>query len=253
MPVAQASGYGIVEPGPDLRVLAFVEKPDQPRASRIRPGHAYASMGVYVFGRRFLLDCLEADAKDPSSAHDFGHNIVPRAIREGRVYAHVFRDLSSGAPAYWRDIGTIDSYWAAHMDLLREPAQFELFGSVWPVWTPELCGRPARITHTARIRSSIVSRDCDVAAADVSASVLSAGSSVGAYSRLCETVLLPNVAVGRSCRLERVVVDSGCTIPDHTVISPSDLPARSAFHVSPNGIVLVTANALAKARPTKVA
>lgn len=243
VPREEAHSYGIVELTDDRHVRAFVEKPVDSAPARRRPDRVLASMGIYAFDREFLLRCLAEDAADPRSSHDFGHSVLPRVIHEARVRAHVFRDAVSGAPGYWRDVGTIDGYWSAHMDLLLEPAEFDLFDDSWPIRTHEAPGRPTRLARAARVDTSILGRGCDVAGS-VTCSVLSAGVVVGAQSSIRESVLLPGARIGRSCRLERVIVDSGCVIPDHTVIAASELPFDACFHVSPRGIVLVDAAGL---------
>lgn len=241
VPVEQAGSFGIVGTDRDFRVRSFVEKPEHPPQSRGRQGMTLASMGIYVFNRQTLFEWMERDAADPSSSHDFGYSVLPEAISSARVFAYVFRDREHGGPAYWRDVGTVDSYWSAHMELLEDGPGIALADPSWPVWThTEKCA-PARISSAVRVSASIIGQGSDIAG-DVHRSVVSTNCRVGAHSRLRDCVLLPDVTVGRNCSLERVVVDSRCVIPDNTVIG-SELfedGGPNELYVSPGGVVLVT-------------
>lgn len=237
--------YGIVGMDRDGRVRSFVEKPDRPQPSPGRPDVTLASMGIYVFSREALFEHLDEDAADPDSAHDFGYSLLPKAISSSRVFGYPFRARGGTGPGYWRDVGTVDAYWSAHMDLLRDDGpKVDLFDPAWPIWTHVDRCAPARISHSVRVSASIVGQG-SIIAGDVHHSIVSAGCEIGAHSRIRNSVLLPNVKVGRNCVLDRVVVDSRCTIPDNTVIG-ADLfedSGRCDRYVSPGGIVLVTARA----------
>lgn len=244
VPLAEASAYGIVEQDESRRVLTFLEKPEHPTPIPGKPGLASASMGIYLFNRELLFDCLEKDAANPHSANDFGRSILPRALQEAQVYAHEFRDARTGTPMYWRDVGTIDGYWQAHMDLISDPPAFDLFDEEWPIWTHEPQGYPTRIANAVRVDASVLGRSCHIDG-DISSSVLSANCRVDRGSKIKESVLLPNVRVGRSCWLDRVIVDSNCVIPDNTIITPAELPFECGYHVSRGGVVLLDADTLA--------
>jgi len=240
VPLSEAHSFGIVDVDRNRRVRSFVEKPERPEPS---PGsrEALASMGIYVFDRETLFERLDSDAADPQSTHDFGYSLLPNAIGDGtRVFAYLFRAADGKTPGYWRDVGTIDSYWAAHMDLLRDTGpRLDLLDPSWPIWTHvERCA-PARISRSVCVSASIVGQGATIAG-DVYHSVVSTSCEVGAHSRIKDSVLLPGVKVGRNCLLERVVVDSRCTIPDNTVLGGDLLVDERAHYVSPRGIVLVT-------------
>lgn len=234
--------YGILGMDRDRRVRSFVEKPDRPQPSPGRPDMTLASMGIYVFDREVLFERLDDDAADPDSAHDFGYSLLPKAISAVRVFGYPFRARNGTGPGYWRDVGTVDAYWSAHMDLLREDGpKVDLFDPAWPVWTHTPSCAPARISHSVRVSASIIGQGA-VVAGDVVHSVVSAGCEIGAHSRIRDSVLLPGVRIGRNCSLDRVVVDSRCVIPDNTVLGRDlfDDAADYAHHVSPHDILLVT-------------
>jgi len=237
--------YGIVGMDRDGRVRSFVEKPDRPQPCPGRPDVTLASMGIYVFNRDILLDLLEDDASDPDSAHDFGYSLLPNAISTTRLFAYPFRARNGTDPGYWRDVGTVDAYWSAHMDLVHEDGpRVDLFDPDWPIWTHVRCSAPARISQSVRVSASIIGQG-SIVAGDVIHSVVSSGCEIGAHSRIKDSVLLPDVRIGRNCSLNRVVVDSRCVIPDNTVLGGDvfDDAGFHELHVSPRGIVLVTRRA----------
>lgn len=241
VPLEEAHAFGVVGIDRDCRVRSFVEKPDKPAPSPGRRNATLASMGIYVFSRAALFDRMERDAEDPESLHDFGYSVLPAAISSMRVFAHVFRDERTGRPGYWRDVGTVDSYWKAHMELLDERPAFDLFDPAWPIRTAQPAGPPVRLQQPVRVSASILGHG-SVIGGNIERSVLSANCRIGASSRIRDSVLLPNVRIGSNCSLERVVVDSDCVIPDGTVIG-GDLFEESGpyrHEVSPQGIVLVT-------------
>lgn len=247
-PIADAHNFGIVELGPDERLERFVEKPSGTERVTALRRSVLASMGVYVFKTRFLLDCLEADARDPQSRHDFGHDIFPRIVSRGCAYAHVFDSTATGtrrSESYWRDVGTIDAYWQAHMDLLGPAPLFSINDPGWPLRSHPRMSRPARLGPSGRLKDTVVSGGCQILG-DVEHSVLSTGCRVAAGATVRDSILLPNASVGRDCVLDRVIVDGGCAVPDGTIIARSALD----FHVSPNGVTLVSRGALERAADT---
>ena len=241
VPVHEAQSLGIVGVDRGGRVRSFVEKPERPLPSPGRCNVTLASMGIYVFNRAALFERLERDAADPDSSHDFGYSVLPTAISSARVFAYIFRNRENGGPAYRRDVGTVDSYWSAHMDLLDDPPKIDLLDASWPIWTHNERCAPARISSSVRVSASIIGQGSNVAG-DIYHSVVSTDCHVGAHSRIKDCVLLPNVRIGRNCSLDRVVVDSRCVIPDNTVVGGDLFEECAAYErdVSSRGVVLVT-------------
>lgn len=239
VPLSEAHAFGIVGADGNGRVRSFVEKPEHPEPCR-GDRDALASMGIYVFDRDTLFDRLDRDAADPDSVHDFGYSVLPEAIHDARVHAYLFRAPDGKTPGYWRDVGTVDAYWSAHMDLLAEAGpKLDLFDASWPIFTHVEPCAPARIGPGVRIGASIIGPGATVFG-DVHRSVVSTRCEIGAHSLVKDSVLLPGVKVGRNCRLERVVVDSRCVIPDDTVLGGDLLVDDGVHYVSPRRIVLVT-------------
>src|SRR5690606_27676021 len=189
VPLSEAHSFGIVGVDRNLRVRSFVEKPDRPEPSP-ESRDALASMGIYVFDRETLFERLDSDGADPCSAHDFGYSVLPNAIGEAHVFAYLFRTPDGKTRGYWRDVGTVDSYWAAHMDLLDDSGpKLDLFDASWPIWTHvERCA-PARISHSVRVSASIVGQGATIAG-NVYHSVVSTGCEIGAHSHIKDSVLL---------------------------------------------------------------
>jgi glucose-1-phosphate adenylyltransferase len=239
VPVAEAGAFGVMGVDAHGWVEEFQEKPEIPNAVPGRPNVALGSMGIYVFNRDFLFEALIDDASDPSSGHDFGKNLLPAMVRDRRVLAHAFRDDATGRSAYWRDVGTIDSYWQANMDLLEERAELDLYDERWPIWTHQPLRSPSRFAGDGSATHSIVASG-SVVAGRVERSVLFAESSVGAGSAIAGSLVLPKARVGRNCRLRNVIVDSGCEIPDGSVIGFDSIDDAVAYDVSAGGVVLVT-------------
>lgn len=217
-PASEAHALGIIEVDGRMRLESFTEKPDRP-AARAGGDGVLASMGVYVFKTAFLLECLEEDARVPGSEHDFGYSILPRIISQTDVYAHVFGDSGDGT-GYWRDVGTVESYWSAHMDLLSETPRLDLDDDFWPIRPGEPQAAPAALDATASVRASRLGAGSYVAG-EVYRCILSARCTVGAGSRVTDSVLLPNVTIGRNCIVNKAVIDTGCHIPDNTIVSGS--------------------------------
>jgi glucose-1-phosphate adenylyltransferase len=240
VPLAEADGYGILGVDRDARIRSFVEKPDRPLPPPGKRDVALASMGIYVFDRSFLFERMERDAADERSRHDFGYSLIPAAIGTARAFAYDFRDSHDPRlPGYWRDVGTVDSYWQAHMDLLEESPRLDLYDESWPIWTERSGHAPARVASRVRVSSAILAPGC-IVSGDVYRSVVSAGCRIGARSRISECVLLPGSSVGKNCVLDRAIVDSHCEIPDNSVIGGALLDGSDAgYYLSPAGVVLV--------------
>ena len=255
VPVEQAQSFGVMAVSDDWRITRFTEKPREPEPMPGRDDTALASMGIYVFGTAFLIEELMRDAADVASNHDFGRNIIPGAIDRCRVVAYPFRDAGGNAQAYWRDVGTVESYWQANMELIEVEPELNLYDQDWPIWTYQEQLPPAKFVFDDPDRrgtavNSMVSGGCIVAGASVRRSVLFANVRVEPHSDVDECVVLPNVRIGKSCRIRRAVLDKGCLVPDGFVIGyDRDKDARR-FHVTPGGISLVTPDMLGQALHT---
>jgi glucose-1-phosphate adenylyltransferase len=254
VPLQAAGDFGIMAADPSMRIVDFLEKPKNPPAIQGKPDRALASMGVYVFTADFLYSELERDHRDPTSSHDFGRDLIPNLVARGLAMAHSFEDscvkTTPGAEAYWRDVGTIDAYWAANLDLVRPTPSLDIYDPNWPIWTYQQQLPPAKFIFDDDNRrgmavDSMVSGGCIISGATVRRSLLFSSVRVNSFARTTEAVLLPEVDVGRHARLSKVVVDRGVHIPEGLVIGADpDLDARR-FTRSGGGISLVTAEMLA--------
>ncbi len=251
VPLPDARGFGVVAVDAAGWVLGFDEKPHHPSALSTDPALALASMGIYVFAREFLERILDRDALNSHSCHDFGRDIIPGLIGEARIAAHHFRDPITGGPGYWRDVGTIDSYYQAHMDLLAVTPPLDLYDGKWPIWTYQEQLPPCKFVFDDDDRrgqaiDSMVAAGCIVSGATVRRSLLGTNVRVSSYASIEDAVILPNVEIGRGCHLRRVVIDANCAVPPGTVIGVDPAADARHYHVSPQGIVLVSAEMLAK-------
>jgi glucose-1-phosphate adenylyltransferase len=249
VPRGDASGFGVMHVGDDDRILSFLEKPADPPAMPGKPDTALASMGIYVFESKFLFDQLKRDAVDPGSSHDFGKDIIPYLVKNGRAVAHQFSRscVRSNAEmrSYWRDVGTLDAYWAANIDLTDVVPQLDLHDRAWPIWTYGQITPPAKFVHDEIGRrgeaiSSLVSGACIISGATLKRSLLFTGVHVHSYSKIENTVILPYVDVGRRTRLKNVIIDRGVRIPEGLVVGEDpDLDAER-FRRTEQGICLIT-------------
>jgi glucose-1-phosphate adenylyltransferase len=252
VPRMEATAFGVMHVDDKRRIVDFVEKPADPPAMPGKPERALASMGIYIFNARYLYRELERDMADPHSSHDFGKDIIPAMVKAGVAVAHPF-DLSCmgtrrGEEPYWRDVGTIDAYWDANIDLTATDPKLNLYDTHWPIWTYQPQLPPAKFVHNAEDRrgmaiESLVSGGCIVSGA-AWRSVLFSQVRVHSYSRVNESVLLPGVEVDRGARLTRVVADRGCRIPAGMVIGEDPAADAARFWRSDNGITLVTSSML---------
>jgi glucose-1-phosphate adenylyltransferase len=254
VPLADATGFGVMEVDKDSRVVAFDEKPKQPKPLAGAPGMALASMGIYVFNSQFLYEQLLRDVDDPKSSHDFGKDIIPHLIAaKYRVFAQNFnsscvKQANGGAP-YWRDVGTVDAYWEANMELTKVVPDLNMYDQDWPIWTFQEQLPPAKFVFNDDERrgmavDSLVSGGCIISGAIVQNSLLFSNVHVHSYSSVDASVLLPNVEVGRNVVIQRAVIDKLCVIPDGMKIGVDISEDRKRFYVSENGIVLVTPDML---------
>ncbi len=249
VPLKEASAFGVMTVDATRHITRFDEKPAQPQAMLDQPGLALASMGVYVFDADYLFAALQADIEDVTSDHDFGKDLIPAMVSRGEAMAHSF-DLSCVKPSpedasYWRDVGTVDAYWAANIDLTATVPQLDLYDKDWPIWTYQPTSPPAKFVFDDDGRrgmavDSLVSGGCIVSGAQLRRSVLFTGVHLHSYSSVEESVLLPDADVARHCRLRKVVVDEGCHIPAGMSIGFDPEEDARRFHVSPEGVVLVT-------------
>jgi glucose-1-phosphate adenylyltransferase len=250
----EAKGFGVMAINEQRHIVQFVEKPADPPAMPDNPDLALASMGIYVFSADYLYRLLEEDAADPESDHDFGKNLIPKAVSEGQALAHPFSMSAIANPpysrAYWRDVGTVDAYWAANLDLASTTPELNMYDSDWPIWTYQEQLPPAKFVHDEDGRrgeaiNSLVSGGCIVSGSAVRNSVLFSNVLVRSYSEINEAVVLPDVQIGRGCRLSKVVMDRRCKIPEGLVIGEDPELDAQRFYRSPNGVVLVTRRMLA--------
>ena len=255
VPRAEASAFGVMAVDADWKITEFVEKPANPPAMPGDPSRSLASMGIYVFDAQYLYDELTRDIADPESSHDFGKDIIPKAVREGRASAHPFNlscvGAKPGEEPYWRDVGTIDAYWDANIDLTATVPMLNLYDTNWPIWTYQPQLPPAKFVHNTDDRrglaiESMVSGGC-IISGRVFRSVLYSSVRVHSYAHVNWSVLLPDVQVGRHVRLNRVVVDRGCEIPDGMVIGEDAALDAARFERTDSGVTLVTRDMLARA------
>lgn len=252
VPLEQARDFGVLAVDDLRRVLAFQEKPAHPAAMPGRPGLALASMGIYVFDTDFLIEQLERDAADAQSSHDFGRDLIPALLGRARVFAHRFEDscvnMVEHRP-YWRDVGTIDAYWEANMDLTQVVPELNLYDADWPMPSRQLHRPPAKFVFDEHGRrgvaiDSLVSGGCIVSGAAVHRSVLFHGVRIAEGSQVDDSVVLPHAQIGRRVQLRRTVIDKRCVLPDGFCAGLDAAADRQRFHVSERGITLVTPDML---------
>lgn len=252
VPIEEAVAFGVMGVDEQDRVIRFIEKSKTPDHLPGDRSQALASMGIYVFNSAFLYEQLIRDADDPNSSHDFGHDIIPHMISKYRVYAHRFADScvnSSEGKHYWRDVGTVDAYWEANMELTKVTPELNMYDSTWPIWTYQAQLPPAKFVFDSDDRrgkavDSLVSGGCIISGACVSRSILFSDVYVHSYANIEDSVILPNVEIGRNVVLKKVVIDKGVRIPEGMQIGVNHDEDRKRFHVSEKGIVLVTPDML---------
>jgi glucose-1-phosphate adenylyltransferase len=255
VPRAEASGFGVMSVDDNDRVLDFIEKPADPPAMPGHPDLALASMGIYVFNADFLMDLLRKDNVNPDSTHDFGHDLIPDLVSKGKVVAHPFsrscvRSESEPKP-YWRDVGTVDAYWQANMDLTDFEPELDIYDNEWPIWTNSELTPPAKFIHNEEGRrgnavSSMVSGGCIISGAQLERCLLFTRVRANSYSSLTGAVVLPDAVIGRYARLTNVVIDSGVVIPEGLVVGEDPELDAQRFRRTKSGICLITAAMIAK-------
>ena len=249
VPRAEASGFGVMAVDAAGTITQFVEKPADPPCIPGDPDNALASMGIYVFETAFLFEELKRDAETPGSKRDFGGDIIPHIVRHGKAVAHRFSQSCIRAAEeieeYWRDVGTLDAYFEANLDLTDVVPKLNLYDRDWPIWTDQIVAAPAKFVHDQDGRrgqaiSSLVSQDCIVSGSIVQNSLLFTGVKMGSFSHISEGVILPYCNIGRSARLSKVIIDSGVRIPEGLVVGEDpELDARR-FRRTDKGVCLIT-------------
>lgn len=247
VPKEGAHEFGILEVDEQWKVIGFEEKPSDPRTIPGDPDHCLVNMGVYLFDTGNLVRELSQDARNAGSHHDFGRNIIPAMVKEGQVYAYPFRDEETNEPAYWRDIGTLDSYYDATMDLVSRQPQFDLYDQDWVfrAWQPPV--PPCKSVHgftkdgtlPGIVEDSIVGGGSIISGGRVERSILSRGVRVNSYSRVIDSIVMDNVNIGRYAEIQRCIIDKNVTIPEGMKIGFDEEKDRSLFKVSPSGIVVI--------------
>jgi glucose-1-phosphate adenylyltransferase len=249
VPREEAKAFGVMAIDDQRRITAFVEKPSDPPAMPSDANRSLASMGIYIFNADYLYQLLEDDLANSESSHDFGKDIIPRVVRESKALAHPFGmscvKSAPDAADYWRDVGTIDAFWEANLDLASVTPELDIYDTEWPIWTSQRQLPPAKFVQDQHGKhgltiNTMVSGGCIVSGSVVSNSVLFSSVRIRSFCTVDQAVLLPDVTVGRHCFLKKVVVDRGCQIPDGLVVGEDpELDARR-FERSEGGVVLIT-------------
>ncbi len=249
VPRTEATGFGVMHVDEHDVVRHFIEKPADPPGMPDRPDMALASMGIYVFRTRVLYDLLRRDAADPDSSKDFGKDLIPRVVREGKAVAHRFSAScvrsAHESETYWRDVGTVDAYWESNIDLTAVTPALDLYDTEWPIWTYSELTAPAKFVHDEAERrgtaiSSLVSGGCIVSGTTLRRSLLFTGVRTNSYSKIDEAVILPYVNVGRHVRLRKVVIDRSVVIPDGLVVGEDPVLDAERFRRTDKGVCLIT-------------
>jgi glucose-1-phosphate adenylyltransferase len=248
-PLRKAQEFGVITVDEQDRIVSFLEKPKNPLPMPDKPDAALCSMGIYVFETKFLIDQLRRDAADPNSAHDFGKDLIPYLVANGKAIAHHFARscvvAKEEARVYWRDVGTVDAYWGANIDLTDIVPQLDLYDRAWPIWTYGEITPPAKFVHDVDGRrgvavSSLVSGGCVISGAAISRSLLFTGVRAHSYSTVHEAVVLPYAQIGRGARIKKAVIDSGVIIPDGLVVGEDPVHDAKRFRRTEGGVTLIT-------------
>jgi glucose-1-phosphate adenylyltransferase len=251
VPREEAAGLGVMHVDNNARIIEFFEKPSDPPPMPGKPDQALASMGIYVFETEFLIDLLRADAVDPDSDHDFGKNLIPHVVKNGKAIAHKFSDscIISGTERvpYWRDVGTVDAFWQANIDLTDFEPDFDIYSQDWPIWTYGEVTPPAKFIHNEDGRrgsavSSMVSGGCIISGSNVSRSLLFTGVHCHSYGELEKVVALPYCVINRDVSLTNVVLDRGVNVPEGLVVGEDPKEDARRFRVTDGGVTLITQN-----------
>ena len=245
----RAREFGVMTADEEGRIVEFAEKPKTPQPVPGNDKIALASMGIYVFNRAFLFEQLIRDADTPGSAHDFGKDIIPHVIKSYRVMAYRFSDPLTGEQAYWRDVGTVDAFWEANLELIGVTPPLNLYDELWPIWTYQEQLPPAKFVFDDEDRrgmavDSMVSGGCIISGSTVRHSCVFSNVRVNSFCYIENSVILPNVEIGRGCTIKKAIIDHGCEIPEDMVIGENRKDDEERFFVSKEGVVLVTPDML---------
>ncbi|MCW2349877.1 glucose-1-phosphate adenylyltransferase [Sphingobium sp. B1D7B] len=249
VPRMQATAFGVMHVDDKGQITSFLEKPADPPAMPGKPDVALASMGIYVFTTEFLFEQLRRDADDPESKRDFGGDIIPYIVKHGKAVAHLFSSSAIRAAEqieeYWRDVGTLDAYWEANIDLTDVVPKLNMYDRDWPIWTDQIIAAPAKFVHDEEGRrgmavSSLISQDCIVSGAEAHRSLLFTGVKMGSFASVKEAVILPYCNIGRGARLKRCIIDSGVRIPEGLVVGEDPGLDGQRFRRTESGICLIT-------------
>jgi glucose-1-phosphate adenylyltransferase len=251
MTIEEAAGeFGVMTVNEEGRIIGFDEKPEKPNPIPGKPGWCLASMGNYLFNTEFLYERVIADADTPGTKHDFGRNVIPSIINDYRVYAYPLRDPETQEQAYWRDVGTLDAFWEANMELVAVTPQLNLYDKVWPIWTHQIQSPPAKFVFDDVDRrgegiQSMVSGGCVVSGSSVRRSLLFTDCYVNPYGIVADSVVLPDVNIGERCTIRNAIIDRGSVIPAGTEIGvDQDADRKRGFRVTKGGRTLVTPDML---------
>lgn len=255
VPRMEATALGVMHVDENRRITAFLEKPKDPPAIPGKPDRALGSMGIYVFNAEYLYQLLGEEMARPQTEHDFGKNIIPRIVAEGRALAHPLNlssvPYSSRQNPYWRDVGTVDAFWAANLDLASDLPELNLYDNDWPVWTYQEQLAPAKFVPDQRgnhgvTANVLVSGGCIISGSEIRQAVIFSSVRVHSCCVIRQAVIMPQCEIGRGCRLSKVVIDRGCNIPEGMVIGEDTQLDGERFYRSPGGVVLVTKEMLAR-------
>jgi len=249
VPLEEAGDFGVMAIDGKERIIEFTEKPDNPKPMPGDGNRALASMGIYVFTTDYLRERLIADATDKHSSHDFGKDIIPGAIENSNVFSFRFMNANTGKPGYWRDVGTVDAYWEANINLASLKPDLDMYDQAWPIWTDQEQLPPAKFVFDEDERrgkaiDSLVSGGCLVAGSCVRNSVLFSNVRIHSYCAIEGSVVLPDVTIHRNCKIMHCVIDKGTVIPEGTVIGENTRQDAECFYISEKGIALVTPDML---------
>ncbi len=243
--LAEASRFGVVEVDAQHRIVGWQEKPSNPKPSAHNPNKCYASMGIYCFNRDLLIETSMADAEDPNSSHDFGKDVIPKLIEKGGVYAYDFVDENRKEAQYWRDIGTLEAYYEANMDLVSVSPVFNLYDASWPIRTYQRQYPPAKFVFAQEGRrmgiavDSMVSAGSIISGGRVTHSIISPNVRVNSYTDIEGCIVFSHVNIGRYSRIRRTIIDRHIQIPEHSEIGYNLDEDRKQYHVTDSGIVVI--------------
>lgn len=245
IPLDAAQSFGVMTVSEEGKVLRFEEKPDTPQPIPGEENRALTSMGIYVFNTEFLYEQLIKDADTPHSNHDFAKDIIPSIVERYQIFSYPFRDPETGKRAYWRDLGTLHAFWGANLELVSVSPELNLYDQNWPILTYQMQLPPAKFVHDDEIRrgmavNSIVSGGCVISGAHLRRSLLFSNVKVHSFALVEDSVVLPEVEIGRHARIRKAIIDRGCRIPEGLVIGENIEEDRNRFRVTDKGVVLVT-------------